>query len=146
MEVRSDRRFRFAVSRQHLWDVLCDVDQYPTWWPWLRGFDGTRLSSGERWRCVVQPPLPYRLAFDVALRDVEPASLVTAGVSGDIIGAARLELSDHPSGCEVRLESRLSPRNAVLRGVAAMAAPVARYGHDWVLDTGARHVTRILAG
>jgi hypothetical protein len=34
--------------------------------------------------------------------------------------------------------SHLEPGNSLLRAVARLAAPVVRYGHDWVLDTGAR--------
>ena len=39
---------------------------------------------------------------------------------------------------EVRLTSSLEPGNGFLRTVARLAAPVVRYGHDWVLDSGAR--------
>jgi hypothetical protein len=41
-------------------------------------------------------------------------------------------------GCEARLQSRLVPANQVLRAIATLARPVARFGHDWVLDTGLR--------
>jgi hypothetical protein len=36
------------------------------------------------------------------------------------------------------LHSSLAPGNAALRLVSRFAAPIARFGHDWVLDTGAR--------
>ena len=138
MDVRSDRRYRFPVPPEQLWPVLTDVGQYRTWWPWLRSFDGAGFAPGERWSCVVQPPLPYSLRFSIALAEVVPHELAVATIEGDIVGEARLELTSDDDGCEARLRSRLAPSNSVLRAIAAVAAPVARFGHDWVLDTGLR--------
>lgn len=136
--VRSDRRWTFPVSSAELWDGICAVDEYRTWWPWLRGFDARSFEAGERWTCVVQPPLPYTLRFTVSLDDVVAHSHVIAAITGDIVGQARLEVADLATGCEARLVSRLEPGNRVLRAVARVASPMVRFGHDWVLDTGAR--------
>lgn len=138
MRLQSDRTFVFSTLRAELWQAVSAVEEYGRWWPWLRSFDGSALATGEVWRCEVQPPLPYALRFSIRLEEVDPARHVRATVDGDIVGSARLELSDHPGGCRARLSSDLAPRHRVLRAVASLAAPVARYGHDWVLDTGAR--------
>jgi hypothetical protein len=90
------------------------------------------------WSAVVQPPLPYRLRFELHLGDVEPPRVVTADVTGDITGSARLEITPSDEGCELHLLSELRPTNPMLRAVAQVAAPMARFGHDWVLDTGLR--------
>ncbi len=55
-----------------------------------------------------------------------------------MVGTATLELDDDDTGCIARLSSTLAPGNAALRLVSRLAAPVARFGHDWVLDSGAR--------
>jgi hypothetical protein len=140
MEVRSDRRHRFDVDRDELWAAIASVDDFPVWWPWLRGFDGERLASGETWDCTVQPPLPYTLRFALEIEEVVPGECVSARVSGDLVGTARLDLRDlsGPEGArsEIRLRSELSPTNRALRAFAAVARPVVRFGHDWVLDTG----------
>lgn len=62
---------------------------------------------------------------------------------------ARSITTDQPSagdrqGCELRLRSALSPQNRVLRLVTLGARPVARFGHDWVLDSGVRQFRRRL--
>ncbi len=36
------------------------------------------------------------------------------------------------------LHSSLAPGNTALAIVSRFAAPIARFGHDWVLDSGAR--------
>ena len=142
VQVRSDRSFAFAVPPEVLWSVIADVGSYRRWWPWLRRFDGAGLVAGAVWRCEVRPPLPYALAFTVTLDDVEPHRWVSATVGGDIEGTATLEVGPRGEGASARLVSALAPRNPVLRAAALVAGPVVRYGHDWVLDTGARQFIR----
>jgi hypothetical protein len=143
VEVRSDRRWRFDADVATVWAAIAEVDEYRRWWPWLSRFDGAALAEGERWSCAVQPPLPYVLRFTVRLDAVEPLASVAATVEGDIVGTARIELVPDGDGASVvRLESLLAPANPFLRSVARFARPVVRFGHDWVLDTGARQFRR----
>ena len=91
----------------------------------------------------MQPPVPYLVRFRVAIEDVEPAVLVRAKVGGDVVGVATLTFSDTDAGCTATLDSSLAPGNRALRLVSRFAGPVARFGHDWVLDSGARQfITR----
>ena len=57
-------------------------------------------------------------------------------MTGDIEGSARLEVVAVDGGSELHFTSELSPTNSVLRAVARLASPVARYGHEWVLSSG----------
>jgi hypothetical protein len=146
VEVRSDRRWPFAIGAGELWSAISAVDRYRAWWPWLRGFEASGLHTGDEWRCVVQPPLPYTLRFTVTLDVVQPHRFVTATVGGDIRGSARLDIVERDDGgCDARMTSSLAPANRVLQAVAVVARPMARFGHDWVLDTGARQFRRQLA-
>jgi uncharacterized protein YndB with AHSA1/START domain len=138
VELVSERRFVFPVTVEQLWWALAETDQYRRWWPWLTAFEGDGLVAGGHWRCTVRPPLPYSLRFAIHLDTVTPPDLVTARIDGDIVGRARLELADHDGGAEVRLTSSLAPSNRAFAIVAAVAGPIVRRGHDWVLDTGAR--------
>jgi hypothetical protein len=138
VEVRSDRSYAFRVGPAELWAALIRVEDYRLWWPWLRDFRAQSFAPGARWECVVQPPLPYAVRFRLELGEVVAPDHVTASIEGDINGHARLDVCSAGSGSELRLVSSLSPRNAVLRAVAGLAPPVARYGHEWVLDTGIR--------
>lgn len=134
----TDRRYHLPLSPAELWDSVSRVDDYQVWWPWLRGFDGSRLASDEVWACHVQPPLPYWVRFEVTLGEVRAPHTVHASIRGDVRGEAHLEIREHLVGSEARLVSDLEPGNPLLRAVARLAAPMVRYGHDWVLDTGAK--------
>ena len=138
MHVRSDRRFHFDASAEVFWAAIAAVDDYRRWWPWLRVFEARGLVVGDHWRCVVQPPLPYGLCFVLDIEEVVPNRMVRVSVSGDLRGEARLDVDDAAGGSDVRLRSDLTPVAALPRAVATMAPPVARFGHDWVLDNGIR--------
>jgi uncharacterized protein YndB with AHSA1/START domain len=137
--VRSDRRHRFDVGPEELWAAVVRVQDYRSWWPWLGGLEQAAFAEGERWRCVVRPPLPYVLRFELLLEEVEAPRFVTATIEGDLTGHAALDITPvGGDGSELRLVSALAPANGALQ-LAARAAPLlVRFGHDWVLDTGLR--------
>jgi uncharacterized protein YndB with AHSA1/START domain len=136
--LRSDRRFTVPVGPDELWAALTSVEDYLSWWPWLRSFEHEPFETGARWRCVVRPPLGYRVCFDIELTDVAPASHVSAVVDGEIVGTADLDVATHPVGSELRLRSELAPVAPLLRWGTALVPSLARLGHDQVIDAGAR--------
>jgi hypothetical protein len=116
---------------------MADVHAYKAMWPWLRTFDARALVTGDEWRCTVRPPLPYTVSFVVTLAEVVQDERVTARVSGDIAGTAELTLHGVAGACEVVVRSDLQPRSGFLKVLANTLPPVARFGHDWILSTGA---------
>ncbi len=146
MEITSDRRYELTVDAQALWSTIERTNSYQDWWPWLRTFDAEGLRVGDRWRCVIRSPLPYLVRVTVAIQEVERPHVVSADVSGDIAGTARLTVNERPDGCELRVESSLEPRRPLLRGLAVVAPAVAHFGHEWVLDTAARQLIEHLQG
>ena len=124
-----------AAGPAEVWRVLASVGDYPAWWPWLRRFDAARLADGERWSCTVKPPLPYTVSFDLVLRDVVARRSVAADVEGEIVGSARVDLHPQGSGTELALVSDLEPSRTFLVGLSRLAGPVARFGHEFVIDS-----------
>jgi uncharacterized protein YndB with AHSA1/START domain len=136
-------RYELSLPREDVWSLISDVSQYRSWWPWLRVFDATALAKGEAWRCQVQPPMPYPVRFSVVIEQVEAVALVRATVRGDVVGHATLTLDEAEIGCIATLHSSLAPGNTALRLVSRLGGPIARFGHDWVLDSGVRQfITR----
>ncbi len=131
-------RYALPLAREEAWALVSDVSSYRNWWPWLRVLDAAALAPGEEWRCEVQPPVPYPVRFRVVIEDVETAVLVRARVVGDVVGTATLRIDDAAGGCIATLDSTLAPGNRALRMVNRFAAPISRFAHDWVLDSGAR--------
>ena len=136
MELRSEREYRIDRSPEQVWAAIGRVDAFQTWWPWLRRFEAVGLEAGDRWDCTIRPPLPYALRLRVLIEEAIEPSTVVASVSGDIAGRAVLRLEPVSPGCSIRLTSTLAPARQPLRAIAACTPWLARYGHDWVLDTG----------
>ena len=136
--IATEHRYEFPVDRPAVWALISDVDAYQGWWPWLRRFEAGGLAAGEEWRCEVQPPLPYAVRFRVLVDQVEASLEVWARIEGDVVGTALLTLEEHHDGCVAQLVSVLAPGTKILRIFSLLAPPVARFGHDWVLDSGAR--------
>ena len=136
--ITSEHRYELPAPRAAVWDLISDMSAYRGWWAWLRVFDASGLTQGAEWRCQVQPPLPYLVRFRVHLEEVDAPRIVRARVSGDVVGTARLELDEDGAGCVATLSSTLAPGNSTLRLVSRLAGPIARFGHDWVLESGAR--------
>lgn len=146
MRIASDRCYEFGLAPAALWESATQVDQYRAWWPWLHQLDGARFELGSVWECSVRPPLPYAVRFTLTLEEVREPSLAVAAIGGDIVGSARLEVTEVAGGSQARLVSDLAPRNGFLQAVAMLARPVARFGHDWVLDHGARQFSEAVQG
>jgi uncharacterized protein YndB with AHSA1/START domain len=145
VEIRSDRVYRFALSRSELWRLLTRVEDYSSWWPWVRQLDAAGLEPGDVWQCAIQPPLPYALRCSLRLRAVVEPELIEAEVTGDLVGVARIELQGEGTETEVRVVSELAAASTPVR-VASRAFPtLARWGHDWVLDTAARQFSAAVA-
>ncbi|MBA3605729.1 MAG: hypothetical protein H0W46_07130 [Acidimicrobiia bacterium] len=137
MRLTSDRRYDFAVDPDALWRVLAATDEYRKWWPWLHGFAAAGLVSGDSWRCVVRPPLPYTLRFTLELDEVVAPSFVRATVHGDIAGTAALTMAPTAEGTNLRLVSDLASSSRAFGVISTVFRPLVTRAHDWVLDNGA---------
>jgi uncharacterized protein YndB with AHSA1/START domain len=136
--VVTDRRHEFAHPPADVWAALTATERYPTWWRWLREFDGTDVSPGAVWRCAVRSPLGYTVRFRVTLDLVEAPTRVRASVSGDIDGTAAITLTPAPQGAgtELRITSHLVAVRPLLRRLTGLTPAIARWGHDRVMASG----------
>jgi hypothetical protein len=90
----------------------------------------------------VRPPLPYRLAISVDVREVVEARVVDGIVDGDLSGPARLEIAAVGGGSEARLTWDLELSRPSLRRLERVARPAMVWGHDVVVAVGVRRFRR----
>ena len=143
--IRSDRTYEFPAEPDVIWARLDQVQDYQKWWPWLRRFEAQELKTGETWDCLIKPPVPWSIRMVIRITEAVPARLITAQVTGDVTGEGQLEVQPHEDGSQLRIRTRLAPASALLKAAAYLAAPLSRFGHDWVLDTGSRQFRAHLA-
>jgi carbon monoxide dehydrogenase subunit G len=132
-------RFHFAATPAVLWSTIQRLDQFEQWWGWLGGFQvqGDGLREGSVLRGVVAPPLPYRMAVEVALTRCDPCTLVDADVTGDLAGQAHLRLHPDHDGTLADVAWSLEMLQRPMRLVALAAYPLLRWGHDRVVEVTA---------
>lgn len=100
------------------------------------------LAAGTTATFEVRPPLPYRLAVTVDVREVVPHRLVDGVVGGDLSGPARLEISRRGDGSEARLTWELELTRPNLRRLERLGRPAMVWGHDVVVAVGVRRFRR----
>ncbi len=108
-------RYELPLPPEKVWSLICAVDRYRSWWPWLREFEAHGMTVGDEWRCMVQPPVPYLVRFRVVIDHVEAPSLVRARVLGDVVGDATLTLETQRRGTTAtpaRPAAMVRPRTA----------------------------------
>lgn len=120
-----------------VWRALHRLDRYRSWWPFLDRIEAERLRPGATWTCVVDPNMPYRVAFRVEILAVSPPHRVDASIAGDIAGSASIHLEGMASEVtRLRLTSDLTARRRTLRLAGTLAPSVVRRGHDYVIRSG----------
>lgn len=145
--IETDRTVVLPVPPDRVWEVCEDVPAYPSFWPWLRRFDGRRLAVPEQWHGVVSVAGPFRLPLVVTIGGMTPGRRVQAHVQGSIVGVATVELALHDDGTLLRLTAELMPRPfSPLALATRLARPLAQASHDRVITRAlaqlAAHVTR----
>lgn len=146
VELGRDRSYWFPMLPDALWSALAETGDYRCWWPSLTDLEADGLVAGAVWRCTIRPPLPFALRFAIHLDDVVRPTLVTAHISGDIAGTARLDVAPHGKGSDVQLTSTLAPSNRTLGMIETLARPIIRRAYNRMLDTGARQFLRSAIG
>lgn len=95
--------WRLPASPQQVWQVMADVEEWPTWWPGITAVTldnaGDADGLGRRGRVVVRSPLGHALRFEVDVVATRRPHEATARVTGELEGSGSwtVEATDHGS-------------------------------------------------
>ncbi|MGW1075348.1 SRPBCC family protein [Streptomyces sp. NPDC002537] len=142
-------RFRttwtFAAPPDTLYGRLERLDDYPSWWPLVRGMTPTGDDTGSlRLRSL----LPYELRIAVRGRRDPVARTLEVDMTGDLEGWARWTVLPHgPTGSQARFEQEVEVRKPLMRRLAIPARPLFVANHTWAMRGGRRGLrARLAAG
>ena len=136
--------FWFPVQIDDFWRLIENFDQYQAWWPWLQAFGADRagLVSGNILTGTIVPPVPYRIRLQARLRTCERPSLTEASITGDLRGHASLSFDELRGGTRVQAAWTLEMASTPMRIAARVARPLARWGHDRVVEMAVSGICR----
>jgi uncharacterized protein YndB with AHSA1/START domain len=138
MAFRLDRTFVFERPRDHVWALVSRPEEFPRWWTWLRRIESDGLVEGTTARCLIRAPVPFPLRLGVRIDRIVPEERIEVTVTGDLDGAAALELAEHDGGTAARLVWELEAHQRLLRAAGLLTRPALQWGQDWVVATGVR--------
>ena len=123
------------LPRDELFDVLADVEHYPTWWPQVRAVLKVNEDTAH---VVVRSVLPYSLDL-VLVRAVEDrsAGLLEVRVHGQLEGWSRWTLRRTGSGTSLLYEQEVMVQGLMMRVASTLARPLLTANHALMMR-GAR--------
>ena len=117
--------------RSELYDVLVDVERYPTWWPQVRAV--AKLDDDVA-LVACRSLLPYTLHLELRpVRRDREAGVLEAALRGDLVGRCSWTLSDHPNGSRVRFAQEVRLPSRWLRLASTVARPLLVANHAWMM-------------
>ncbi len=119
------------------------VEEYPLWWPQVRGITRTDDRSGVlRFRSF----LPYDLLVTAREARRDPAAgVLEIAMTGDLEGWARWTVGPDPAGTRALFEQEVVVRRPLMRRLALVGRPFFRANHALMMRGGRRGLTASLA-
>ena len=136
------------AERERVWDAIYDSDSWPEWW---RGIEATeRLSDGDEnglgqrgvyhWRAR----LPYTVRFEIVSTVVERPHLLGGEASGELEGTGLWRFYEEAGATAVIYDWDVRTTKPWMNALSAVAKPVFRSNHDWVMRNGGEGLARRL--
>lgn len=131
-----------------VWAALKATEAWPTWWPYVKSVQELHPGDAEGLGAVRHiawsSRLPYGVAFDVEVVEIERPRRMRARASGQLDGMGTWELTPEGETTRVRYIWCVDLGSRWMRLVAPLAAPVFRWNHDGVMRAGAQGLARHL--
>lgn len=141
--------WRIEAPLDCVWEALTHPEQWPQWWPYVQAVtpigsgDGDGLGAIHRF--VWTSRLPYALAFDVEVVELNRRRRIRGRASGQLEGEGVWELADVNHATEVTYTWSVVLGKASMRWIAPIAAPVFRWNHRGVMRAGEAGLRSYLA-
>ncbi len=120
--------------------ALDDAASWPQWWPAVRSAelaeDGDEDGVGRLWRFVFRGRLPYQLAFQTRVVQVDRPWGLEGHATGDLIGVGRWRLYEG-RGTAAIYEWNVRTSRPWMDLLAPVARPAFAWNHGSVMREGA---------
>jgi hypothetical protein len=140
--------WRLQAPIQQVWEEIFHSERWPSWWRHVHRVDqldpGDAHGLGRRQHLVFTTRLPYRLGFDIQVRDIEPPTTLEAVATGELDGVSRWTLTPDDGGTLVRYDWDVRTTRWWMNLAAPVARPVFTWNHDALMREAAQGLARRL--
>jgi uncharacterized protein YndB with AHSA1/START domain len=128
-------RWRLPAPPRHVYDVLADVESYPTWWPQVRAARRLDDVSGE---LTCRSLLPYDLVFRMRQELRDPDALVLrATMDGDLNGTSQWTITPDGDGNSYAVfDENVAVGSGLVHAAGRLFRPALKFNHDLMMRSG----------
>jgi carbon monoxide dehydrogenase subunit G len=141
--------WRIEAPPAAVWHALTEVEDWPRWWPYVRGVQtlrpGDAAGLGAVRRIRWSSRLPYGFTLDVECTEVQPERRLRGRSRGALEGEGLWELWPEGEATRVRYTWQLALNTRWMRLMAPLLSGVFRWNHEGVMRGGRDGLLRWLA-
>lgn len=131
-----------------VFETIHDSERWPEWWKGVESAvelePGDSNGVGSLSRYVWKSRLPYELAFQMRITQVERPSLMEGAAEGELRGTGRWRLFEGPGTTAVLYDWDVETTAAWMNLLAPIARPIFKWNHDVVMRQGGEGLARRL--
>jgi uncharacterized protein YndB with AHSA1/START domain len=136
---------------ERVYDAIRDSLAWPSWWEAVTAVEEREPGDpatgvGNVRRYSFKGALPYSLAFDLRVEEVDAPRRLAGRATGELEGTGVWTLTQDGPTTHVRYDWNVRTTRWWMNLLAPLAAPVFRRNHDFVMNSGARGLCRLLGG
>jgi Polyketide cyclase / dehydrase and lipid transport len=134
-----------------VWETISHSERWPSWWKGVEKVveleAGNKDGIGNLRHYVWKSLLPYRLGFDVRTTRIERPHVLAGDASGELAGTGRWDIRESPAGgTDLTYYWDVRTTRAWMNALAPLARPIFRWNHNYVMNSGARGLAKLLEG
>jgi uncharacterized protein YndB with AHSA1/START domain len=141
--------WHIPASIDRVWAALIQSQDWPKWWPYVREVitvkEGTPDGLGSVQRIRWATRLPYEVMFDVEVVEVIRLRKLRGVARGELQGQGTWLLERDGTATQVTYLWQVDLGKAWMRWSAPLLAPVFRWNHNGLMESGEKGLTRHLS-
>jgi hypothetical protein len=133
-----------------VWEVIDDAMSWPEWWRGVVRVDqleqGRPDKVGSRFEIEWRSRLPYPLAFEFTVDEVERPRTMKGRADGELAGTGRWRLFEDAGVTAVLYEWNVHTTKRWMNMLGPLARPAFAWNHDVVMRWGGEGLARRVDG
>lgn len=140
--------YRLSGDIDAVWDVLMDVDSWPSWWRWQRRIEQVQPAAsddgvGAAYRNYMTSPLGTRFSYVTTITAVERHRQIDIASTGDLQGIGRFSLAQAPDGVlDLTYTWLVETPKWWMSALAVVGRPAFGWNHDRLMDDFGRGLAK----